>query len=317
MISVFRKKKKRGVRGEENLSFGRPLRPSWVLEFFLWTIFFTIFGYTLFFSGFLDVTKKNITGLETLDTKVVAAEIDDALVGTSFHIFHKDNLLLIRPAALEARLLDRFPKARSVTVTRRFPDTIDVRFEERPRIFVWHSGDVHLLIDESGRAHALGHAEDPENVSSVVPIIDDSGQYAMPGTSVVDGSFLQFIGGLSDELDRRFGIGLGNEYHLPSRFAAEVRVMTTAGWELRINTERSVESSLDAFGLLWEKEKLGAKQEILSYVDLRTENRIYYAFHDGTPEAQAIIDRNTATDAAAAAKTPAPAPVVTTEKKKR
>jgi hypothetical protein len=59
---------------------------------------------------------------------------------------------------------------------------------------------------------------------------------------------------------------------------------TSEGWELYVSTELPIASTLDALSLLFEKELPPEKRAGLRYIDMRIENRVYYAFKDAPAE---------------------------------
>ena len=75
---------------------------------------------------------------------------------------------------------------------------------------------------------------------------------------------------------------------LVSRFADELRVKTKGGWQIYFGTRIPLEASLEALQLLFEKELPEERHGDLEYIDLRTENRVFYRYKEGIEEARVM-----------------------------
>jgi hypothetical protein len=191
-------------------------------------------------------------------------------------------------------LLGEYPLFASVSVTRVFPDGVRVEVTERKKIILWCSGESVLgvsgaaaaggscyLIDEEGRAKDGARAMLPENMPYALSITDLSGKPVTAGEKVFDPQYGAFVVRMNELFPERLGFALEPQYTTVSRFADEVRARTSEGWEVYIGSEIPLESSLNALKLLFEKELPQEKRAKLAYIDLRAENRAYYAFREG------------------------------------
>jgi hypothetical protein len=164
---------------------------------------------------------------------------------------------------------------------------------ETKKIILWCSGGFVqnapkqtlrtriVFIDEEGKAQDSGRALLSENIPYVVFITDRSGTSAARGEKVFDPSYGAFVVRINEMFPEQLGIELEPQYATVSRFANEVRVRTSEGWEAYVSTEIPIDSSLNALKLLFEKELPQELRAKLAYIDLRVENRVYYAFREG------------------------------------
>ena len=273
----------------------------------LWLVFLATLVYVAFFSSFFLAGVPRMSGTDQLSEAGLLLSVENQLAGKYLGIFPKRNFFLIRPRALEAFLRSEYPLLASVAVTRVFPDGLSISVSEREKIILWcvqgpsrrvsngsDSGEVItieenvapvergcFLIDEAGRSGDAGRALLAENIHSVLFVTDTSGRTVSQGEGVFDPSYGAFVIRLSKLFPEQMGMDLGAEYTTVSRFANEVRAKTSEGWEVYVNSEIPVETSLNTLRLLFEKELPQEKRTGLAYIDLRTENRVYYAFREG------------------------------------
>lgn len=260
---------------------------------FLWLLFFATLGYVAFFSPFFVISTLQISGMHQISSEALNASLESQLAGKYLNILPKRNFFLFRPSALETFLRNEYPLLASATVVRVFPDGLSLSVTEREKMIVWcvieslenveeniSSKRNCFLIDEAGRAGDASRALAEENISAVLLVTDTSGRAVVEGEQVFDSDYGRFILQLNRLFAEQIGIGLGVEYTTVSRFANEVRAKTHEGWEVYFNTEIPIEASLSALKLLFEKELPQEKRTGLAYIDLRTENRVYYAFRE-------------------------------------
>lgn len=248
---------------------------------FLWVLFFGTLFYTVFFSTFFLVGEPRITGMGEVSEKVLREFVDSQLSIKYFHIFSRNNFFLVRPKELEEQLHLEYPLLASVSITRIFPKDLSIVVTERKKIILWNSLDRSYLIDEDGRAHDSTRALLPENMQYVLSITDTSNKEVTLGEKVYDASYGTFVIQLSELFPEQLELRLEPRYTVTSRFAGEVRAKTNEGFEIYFGTDIPLESSFNVLKLLFEKELTEEKRLKLAYIDLRTENRAYYAYRVG------------------------------------
>jgi len=304
-------------RGYRAPSAGRVWRIMGIV--LLWTVFGMTTGYMVIFSPYMLVMESSISGNTVVSSDELTAFIKEELSGKYYGIFPKNSLLLINPSRMEAAIKERFPLIRRASIARTFPDRLDIGITEREHIILWCQTDGHcLLLNEDGIAVSNERAVSDENRDVSIRVTDLSGRSVTPGQRLFDYDFGAFVAAFRPIFESRTGIGLEDGYSTASRFAYDMRAKTSEGWEVYVNTELPADTSIDMLVLFLEKELPAEKRSQLAYVDLRTENRIYYALRDSGQEEQneqAVSD--TITNQTASAVTPSALPVSDTSSKKK
>lgn len=249
--------------------------------FFLWIFFFGTLFYTAFFSIFFFITPPRITGMSEVSEERLRGFIDGQLSKKYFWIFSRNNFFLAHSRDLEESLRREYPLLASASVTRVFPNSLNIEVTERKKIILWNSIDDSYLIDEEGMARDSGQALLPENASYVLFITDMSNKKVASGEKVFDASYGVFAIRVNELFSQQLGLTLESRYTTASRFADELRAKTNEGWEVYFGTTIPIESSLSTLKLLFEKELPQERRVHLAYIDLRAENRAYYAFREG------------------------------------
>lgn len=253
----------------------------WSGALFLWVLFFGTLFYTAFFSLFFLTDEPKITGMSEVSEGALRGFVDDQLSKKYFRIFPRQSFFLVRPRDLEDRLRLEYPLLASVSVTRVFPNNLRVEVTERKKIILWNSLGQSYLIDEEGVAHDGARALLPENIKYTLSITDMSERAVVLGEKVFDADYGAFVIQMSELFPQRLELTLEPGYTTVSHFAGELRVKTSEGWEAYFGTDIPIESSLNVLKLLFEKELPAEQRAKLAYIDLRAENRAYYAFREG------------------------------------
>ncbi|MGK2849187.1 MAG: cell division protein FtsQ/DivIB [Minisyncoccota bacterium] len=275
--------------------------------YFLWIFFLGTCVYLVFFSSFFLIQLPEVEGTEQIRTEEVVSVLDNVLSGQYFGAVSRHNFFMIRPKALESLLKHEFPLFADVNVHRIFPDRLSIRVLERKHILLWCVSvdrvemDLStkqkncVLVNEAGIAEDANRSLEEQNAPFRVFMIDTSGRSLAIGDSVITPQFGEFVLDFSDLFSEYTEFTVQNNFFTSSRFANEVRLVTNEGWELYVSADVSSEISLQALRLLLEKEIPQEKRTQLAYIDLRTENRVYYAFRDGTgvTEVKASTPSNT------------------------
>ena len=221
----------------------------------LWALLFGTSVYVLLFSPALLVTEIRVEGGDETINRKVETELRQELSEEYFSFLPKANYFFVSERSLEARLATTFPLLRSITLTTRFPDILEVRIALREKSVLWcSSGPCYILTEEGEARESRSVFESEENLKQSIFVTDRSGQPVRTGQRIFDFDFATFVAQLAPRFEGRLGIPLTDESSAASRFAIEIRVRTTEGWEVYINTRVPLEESLDTLSLLFEKE---------------------------------------------------------------
>lgn len=251
--------------------------------FLLWIFFLGTIVYLTLFSPYLSVTTWQVDGLELVNADDFHQRVDQELAQTYFGFLPRNTFFLIQPTALERLLQERFPLIRDIVVRRIFPDRLSITVQERTTLLLWCSADRCAQILEDGSTVPTSDIfQAAENREHTLTLVDESGQPLPLHEHVFDRDFIPVVVALREGLQNRFGLGTDSTLRVISRFANDLRMRTTEGWEVYFNTQIAPERSLSALGLILDGEIPRDQTTHLQYIDVRTENRVFYRYQDGT-----------------------------------
>ena len=250
--------------------------PRWV--WVLWVLFLGSMAYAVFFSPFHTLTDMTVYGNRDIPADRIEDRLREEWSRPITGFLPGDNFFLFRTGRMERDLLERFPKLETAEVRKTFPDGVEIVISERNRIPLFCSREKCFLIDADGRARDAGNALLPENGPYLVRIEDASGQEVAEGDAVLDPSLPDTVLRLEREFREGLGFSLRSPIVMPSRVAREFRFRTETGWEIYVSPDILPEKTVGTLRLVLEKELPEERREKLRYIDLRTENRAFYAF---------------------------------------
>lgn len=245
----------------------------------LWVAFLGVSGYALFLSGLLSINKIEVTGVKTLRSGNITQFIGETLQGAYMGFVPKNNLVLISGSQIANAITGKFRIAASAVVTKHFPDKLEIVIVERQGVVVWCSGEQCAFIDEQGYAYESADSATVQADNSELLIVRDEGQRPIElGQYVVDPEYLVFVISLREALQKKNGFITERIYRTPSAVSGEVRVRTLDGWEIYVDQARGVEGSTQVLKLFLESSFKDRNRNDLEYIDIRTENKVYYKF---------------------------------------
>lgn len=265
-------------------------QPSRFIIFFLWILLCSTFFYIVLFSSFTCLEVIEVLGTNNVSSEYIQRSVRDQLSGKYFSIFPRCALILVRPKLIEEELHREYPLLKEIFVQRIFPDKIHITVSEHQYILLWKVGDMIYLIDEEGKARDATFALSDENKPFFLILSDVSGKSLSLGEKVVEPEYREFLFLLSKSFSQRTEGTLSTTFTIVSRFADELRGTTSDGYEIYFNTKIPLETSFDTLSLLLEKElTLKKRRSDIQYIDLRTENRVYYAFRDDKDQESSLF----------------------------
>ncbi|HWQ60053.1 MAG TPA: FtsQ-type POTRA domain-containing protein [Candidatus Fimivivens sp.] len=282
--------------------------------FMLWTVLISVTVFTVFFSDFHVIRSVAVNGTQDVSPADIEAFVFGRISGRHFRVFPADNFFLVSTSSLEKETLREFPKLSSVSITRRFPDRILVSVTERDRMLMWCSGGPCVLVEDDGVARDAGPAETLKNEPFLLRVVDTSARPVDIGMPILTPEETVAILRLERGLRERSGIGFSPVFASPSRVSDEIRITTDEGWDILAGLDIDPDKTILSLQLVLDKEIPVEKRSVLRYVDLRTENRAFFASKDADGGQEGDVTDGTAVDRSDAA-----IPVLTgaeTDKKK-
>ncbi len=282
--SAEKKKKKREVSSgstEERVAFFGGM--------FLWCLFLGTVVYAGVFAPYLKYSNWQVIGLSLVDEESVRETLRQKMDHQYLGFIPGDTFFVLEPRAVESLLRERYPLFQKVSVKRIFPHTLTVAVEERSTILLWCSMGTCAHVLENGDTISITEAyQQPENQSRTMSLEDQSGQPVRFGEATFEDYFVARVLSLREQLKSRFALETESLFSFSSRFAHEGRMRTTDGWELYFSTLLTPEVSLEALALLYEDEIPKERLKELEYIDLRTENRVFYRYRNSEKQEEKV-----------------------------
>ena len=261
-------------------------RLSRVIFYVLASFFVAVLGYMLFFATYLQITDIKISGTQELSSQDMQEKFQASLDGKYLKFVPKNNFLFISQNNVKKFLEDNFKKIRSVSVTKKFPNTVLINIDEHKALMVWCSGQDCFLIDENGAAYGNADFNSAELLQNhLVKVRDNSALEIKIGSVVMDAQYEAYVLGIRDSLAKE-GFELEDEYWTPSRLSQEINVRTTSGIEIYFSTEFPLDSAMRTLGVVLKKEIPEDKRDNIQYIDLRSEYKVFYKFKDSENKEQ-------------------------------
>ena len=291
----------RGATREVKREFPRERKMSlWTMGYaLLWGIFLGSVVFVLFFSSFLRIDRKDIPLTNGVSTDAIEATLDEALSGSTFGIFPNDTMPMafVRRQTLERTLLDAFPIVRRAAVSFVFPSTLKLTIEERKTTFVLCSGGPCFFVDEHGEAFDEAPSPSDAFAGAFLTVVDRSAKPVVFREPLFSEDFLQNFSSLRQKLFDDLGIETSIISETPSRFSDELWFRSREGWQLRMSATVPPDKSIRALRLLFAKTLSESDRSNLDYIDLRTENRIFYLIKgDERKEGESLPDTDHASE---------------------
>ncbi|NTV41510.1 MAG: FtsQ-type POTRA domain-containing protein [Candidatus Moranbacteria bacterium] len=268
---------------------------SKIIFYVLLVCFFVVTGYVLFFSPYLKVFKITVKGNKEISSAEIVKNIENYQQEKFLKIFSKENFLLSDNGDMENLLSEKFKKIERVSVRKKFPDTIEIFLQERKALLVLCSQEECFMVDENGIAYGQADFYSQELIqNNLIKITDRSSREVGLGQEIMTKEYVAYVSSLKESL-QQINISVEDDFWTPSLMAEEVNVqITEKGGQLYFSTQFPLEDSIRILNLILEKEPFkNQKKENIAYIDLRTENKVFYKLNN-----QPSIENNDSQDTA-------------------
>jgi cell division septal protein FtsQ len=221
--------------------------------------------YVLFVADVFAVTSVEVVGASPTQSDAIRTSIDELLSERSFQILHpKRNILLLDTGAVSAYTLSKFPGLEQVKVTKLYPHALRVEVVERVVMGTWCRGEVCTYYDAKGAQWGAAVV----SRGPLLLLVTDERPEASDITPIVQA--------IDVVRQRLVALGLRVlEVTIPDAAPGDLFVSVNAPYVLKLNMNSDVSEQLETFGILL-SEKAKEASWATSYVDLRTQGRVYY-----------------------------------------
>ena len=241
----------------------------------------------------LQIRKIETVGLQVLTEAAINERVAVLLDGNYFLIVPKRSVLFIRTGTITQILQESFPRLESVTVSRKFPDTLIVSVVERELwgIFcssgVEPSGQISAALEDTDLPHqevgcayidktGFAFERAPSSSGSLIKKIKiDEADLAL-ASYAVEPDIMSDILRLSGRVEDRTKSPVVT-YELFSKIPREVRMTVAEGFTLYLNRDGDIVNTLRVLKLVLEEEIKDRRSE-LEYIDARFGNKVFYKF---------------------------------------
>ena len=241
--------------------------------------------YIIFFSGKLSVTAISVSGGNEINADIITSRISSRMDGKYLGVIDKNNILLIRSGKAEDDLRREFRKIENIEVKRKFPGTILVNIQERRTPVIFLSGEKGFSVDENGIAYDQFQPEASGASGNALIILRDSSASEINlGEAILSQDYIAYLVGIRDGMKKEADIEIDNNYETPSVVSSDVRVKTTEGWKVYFGTDINLKKELEMLVVSLENKIDKARRPDLDYIDLRSDNKVFYKFKDGSTD---------------------------------
>jgi hypothetical protein len=154
---------------------------------------------------------------------------------------------------------------------------------------VWCSGESCFLIDENGTAYSIADFSSPEIIqNNLIKINDSGGRIFGVGEKITNPTYEQYVLGIKEAL-KNVGFEISDDansaYGTPSNMADEIDVKTQQGTDFLFSTQFPLENAIRALDVTLKK-GIEDKQKGFEYIDIRSENKVFYKLKNQETENQ-------------------------------
>lgn len=226
--------------------------------------------YSLFYSGWLDITSVSISGFKTTNEGQLSEIVRSAIEKKGIPLIGKNygkNIYFFDPEPVKEDILAQFPIIKRVFIEKSYPHDIKVDITERAPVGIWCFTTDCSYFDEDG----VIWGKAMKSSGSLLLIVEDERSYS-EYPNRLDGNLLKNI--------KEVIIGLEELNIKTSRVVIkedsihDFNVYTASGYYIILNWESSAIQQTEILKIfLTEK---GRDFKPLEYIDLSIEGRVYY-----------------------------------------
>lgn len=231
---------------------------------FIMLFIILLFGatYLFFFSPVFMIKTINIS-----ETKYVDRAGLDRATQDYIKKFLNQNIITFNSKKLINEISDS-SGIKEIKIKRVFPNTLSLQIKEREPVFILEHPSGRYLIDDSGYTFKLSD----DNYKNIQTIKDSRGLDVSNDTRAFHTNFIFFIKEVFADFNRLSGTSIKSVELVNT--IDELKIVTESGWYVYLNPEFTANNQLINLSRVIVDAK--NKNIKLEYVDLRTENRIFY-----------------------------------------
>ena len=251
-------------------------------KLFYWIILLAFFGvtiYALFFANFLEITDIQVKGAEKINPESVKTEITSLLSEKYLNFLPKNNIILARESSMSQALINRFKLIDQADIKKKFPGSLIVSIKEKNPALILRSGGEDYIVDAAGIAWAKADfASEFLNENELTILEDTSGRPVAEKSASLGADYVNFILEIKGNIEKDLDLKIKQLVTTPNIAAGDIFLETDEGWKIYISKEAGIEKEMEMLKAVLDNKIEKAKRKDLDYVDLRTNNKVYYKF---------------------------------------
>lgn len=278
--------KRRSVRGQKHIRFRSSKNISFSMAGkFLYALIFLVFIgatiYSVFFSQFLAVAEIKVSGTENLNPAEIRKIAENEIAGNFLGFISRNNILLASKKTIEKNILEKFKYAEKAEIKKNFPGGLDIAIEERKFNLVLCGGGECFVIDGKRTVFAKADFEKNEIGENNLPILyDDGNKNFSLGEVAFEQDYIDYLTGIKEKIKNELGIEMEREARTPQIASGDIRAKTVEGWQIFFDKNIPLDKEINMLKIVLENKIDQNKRTELEYIDLRTENKVYYKFRN-------------------------------------
>ena len=253
---------------------------SRIVRFFYWLfllVFFTLVVYIFLFSGFISFSDVRLQGNHKINDSDLMTVINDKLSAKYFNLISANSYFFVSSEELAKKLSKQFKLIEAVKVDKVFPSRLNVEIKERIVSMAFCKKEDCYLIDENGRVFSrLSDSQDQIDQADLIFLYDEGSNEISIQNIFFEPSEVEFIGKVRSLVKSEIGLATDKTITTPSLVSREYHLRTSEGWDIYFNSEFGIQKEMDMLKVVLEKQISKEDRTKIQYIDLRTENKVYY-----------------------------------------
>lgn len=224
-----------------------------------------------------QIKNIKISGLEALGEDEVRSSVLEAMRGKYVFFIPRSSIFLTSSKTLEYELAKKFPRIKTLDVSKKFPDTLEVSLMERKLWGILCSDPVGgentancVYVDKEG----FTYENAPESSGSLIIKLHVDFPKLNVGERALQEKILNIVLFLDEELPK-LGVGriVGYEYSLKT--PREIKAASSEGFKMYFNVEDNFPNVFRVLKTVL-NEEIKERRSQLKYIDLRFGNKVFY-----------------------------------------
>ncbi len=267
-------RKREENRRKKKFSFGK------YLAGFLWMGFFFLLGYVVFFSSFTKIETISFTGMNLIPEERFVPIWEQFASGRRMFFFRNDDYFTLDASALAGEIENLSPWIQSAEVKKVFPSRVTVVVSEFDTLLLWKTGELERVLLPNGMTRSHPNIGAVWNDRNMFVLSSETGQEQAIDQVVMNPESVRFLLQFLSEFRDRFDISLERTIAVSYESSHEVRLRTSEGWDILLDTSFRPESVIETLALSLEKGMSSDERKELSRIDLRINGKAYYSLRE-------------------------------------